>query len=160
MYLLPDVSNCLTALLVLLLLCHKNHCYNFHPYCPHFSDFSGKILIFFILLFYYSTVFLNRYVYNLAAFFLLFKDHQFWPSDLHFFVCPHNEVPKKFVIVVFQYTLRDMVIPFISPFKPAFCSRQNPADCLIATLSCPLLNSFSTNFGRALTMWAMFSSFS
>jgi len=102
----------------------------FPTYCPHSSeDFSSKIFIFFHLLIHlcsYTTIFLNCYIYDLAAFLPLANDYQCWPCGLNFFICPHNEVPKTSVIIaVFQYTLQDMITPFFSPRKPFFL--RNPS---------------------------------
>ena len=43
-------------------------------------------------------------------------------------VCSYTEVPKEFVVFIFQYALRDVIVPFIISVEPAF-SRQIPVDC-------------------------------
>ena len=42
----------------------------------------------------------------------------------------HTGAPKQLVILVFQHTLGNISIPFISPFTPLLCP-QIPEDCLV-----------------------------
>ena len=64
-------------------------------------------------------------------------------------VYPYTEVPKEFVVLIFQYALRDVIVPFIIPVEPAFSwQTQYPGHIII-----PFLYSFCVNFEQPLTMW-------
>ena len=84
-----------------------------------FFVFSGKILVLFnllVLIFLYSTVFWSCYVYYLTVFLAFVNEGYIRSASLDVMVCPYTKISN----LIFQYPLRNMTVPFITPVEPAF----------------------------------------